>query len=99
VSEATRRALRSLSRCALEQRIDALTQEVQDLRSLVQKLGHRIDELQSGSTAPPLVRAELRRDASNRAYFLTETLGLLRDHQDTATIGLVWWLGQKTGAW
>ena len=27
------------------------------------------------------------------------TLGLLRDHQDTATIGLVWWFGQKTGAW
>jgi len=46
-----------------------------------------------------LVRAELRRDASNRAYFLSDTLGLLKDHQDTATIGLVWWLGQKTGAW
>ncbi len=71
MSEATRRALRSLSRCALEQRIDALTQEAQDLRSLVQKLGH----------------------------FLSETRGLLRDHQDTAAIGLVWWLGQKTGAW
>jgi hypothetical protein len=46
-----------------------------------------------------LVRAELRRDASNRAFFLSDTLGLLRNHQDTATIGLVWWLGQKTGTW
>jgi hypothetical protein len=46
-----------------------------------------------------LVRAELRRDASNRAYFLSDTLGVLKDHQDTVTIGLVWWLGQKTGTW
>jgi hypothetical protein len=46
-----------------------------------------------------LVRAEFRRDESNRAYFLTDTLGLLKDHQDTATIGVVWWLGQKTGTW
>jgi hypothetical protein len=23
----------------------------------------------------------------------------LKDHQDTATIGVVWWLGQKTGTW
>ena len=46
-----------------------------------------------------LVRGELRRDASNRAYFLSDTLGLLRSHQDTATLGLLWWIGQKTGPW
>ena len=46
-----------------------------------------------------LIRGELRRDASNRAYFLTDKLDLLRNHQDTASIGLVWWLGQKGGIW
>jgi hypothetical protein len=46
-----------------------------------------------------MVRAELRRDSSNRSYFLSDTLGLLRSHQDTATLGLLWWLGQKTGPW
>lgn len=46
-----------------------------------------------------LVRGELRRDASNRAYFLTDRLGLLNSHQDTATLGLVWWIGQKSGPW
>jgi hypothetical protein len=46
-----------------------------------------------------LIRAELRRDASNRRYFLSDTLGLLRNHQDTATLGLLWWIGQKTGPW
>ena len=46
-----------------------------------------------------LVRAEWRRDASNHAYFLSDTLGLLRKDQNTATLGLVWWFGAKTGIW
>jgi Putative beta-barrel porin-2, OmpL-like. bbp2 len=46
-----------------------------------------------------LARAELRRDASNRSYFLTNTLGLLSSQQATLGFGLVWWLGQKDGAW
>ena len=46
-----------------------------------------------------LVRGELRRDASNRVFFLSDTLGVLRSHQDTATLGLLWWIGQKTGPW
>jgi hypothetical protein len=46
-----------------------------------------------------LVRGELRRDASSRRYFLTDRLGLLSNHQDTATLGVVWWIGQKSGPW
>lgn len=46
-----------------------------------------------------LVRGEYRRDWSNRPYFLTNSLDLLKKEQNTATIGLVWWFGRKQGGW
>lgn len=46
-----------------------------------------------------LTRIEWRRDFSNQHYFLTDTLNLLSKEQTTATIGIVWWYGKKTGAW
>jgi len=46
-----------------------------------------------------LIRAEWRRDFSNRPYFLTDTLGILKNSQTTGTIGLVWWYGGKEGIW
>ena len=46
-----------------------------------------------------LLRLEWRRDLSNHAYFYTDSLGLLSNHQTTATVGLVWWFGPKQGAW
>ena len=46
-----------------------------------------------------LLRAEYRRDFSNRHYFLTETQGVLNTAQPTATLGLVYWWGTKQGAW
>ena len=46
-----------------------------------------------------LLREEWRRDFSNRPYFLTDALGLLQNHQTTATIGVVWWFGAKQGVW
>ena len=46
-----------------------------------------------------LVRGEFRRDSSNHPYFLTDELGILKKEQSTATMGLVWWFGQKTGSW
>ena len=46
-----------------------------------------------------LLRAEWRRDFSNHPYFLTDTLGILKKEQNTATLGLVWWFGQKQGVW
>jgi hypothetical protein len=46
-----------------------------------------------------LARGEWRRDFSNRAFFLTEMPGLLKRDQNTATLGLIWWIGRKVGAW
>jgi hypothetical protein len=46
-----------------------------------------------------LTQAEWRRDFSNRPYFLTDVLGVLKSSQTTATLGLVWWFGGKQGAW
>lgn len=42
---------------------------------------------------------EWRRDFSNRPYFYTSTLGILKTDQNTATLGLVWWWGGKEGNW
>ena len=46
-----------------------------------------------------LLRGEWRRDFSNQPFFLTNTEGLLKKEQNTATLGLIWWLGQKEGSW
>ena len=46
-----------------------------------------------------MMREEWRRDWSNQPYFLTSTLGVLKNNQTTATVGLVWWFGAKSGAW
>ena len=46
-----------------------------------------------------LGRIEYRRDFSNQPFFLTEQPGILKKEQNTATLGLVWWIGRKQGAW
>ena len=46
-----------------------------------------------------LTRGEYRRDWSNRQFFTTRIPDALRDHQNTFTLGLVWWFGNKRGAW
>jgi hypothetical protein len=46
-----------------------------------------------------LFRNEWRTDFSNQPYFYTNTLNVLKRQQSTATAGLVWWFGQKQGAW
>ena len=46
-----------------------------------------------------LLRGELRRDFSNQPFFLTNTQERLKQQQTTATLGLIWWLGQKEGSW
>jgi hypothetical protein len=46
-----------------------------------------------------LVRSEYRRDFSNQPSFFTDALGKLKKEQNTATLGLVWWMGRKQGAW
>jgi hypothetical protein len=46
-----------------------------------------------------LFRNEWRTDFSNQPYFYTNTLGVLKRQQSTATMGVVWWFGGKQGAW
>jgi hypothetical protein len=46
-----------------------------------------------------IVRNEWRTDLSNQRYFYSDTLGLLKRSQTTATIGLLWWFGPKQGTW
>lgn len=46
-----------------------------------------------------LVRTEWRRDFSNQPFFLTDRLGVLSKEQNTATMGLVWWWGNKEETW
>jgi putative OmpL-like beta-barrel porin-2 len=46
-----------------------------------------------------LMRTEWRRDYSNQPFFLTDVAGGLKNNQNTATLGLLWWFGQKKGAW
>jgi hypothetical protein len=46
-----------------------------------------------------IARAEYRRDGSNQPYFLTDTITKLNHAQSTATVGLVFWWGQKQGSW
>jgi hypothetical protein len=46
-----------------------------------------------------LMRGEFRRDWSDQRFFTSSQPGDLRDHQNTALVGLVWWFGNKPGAW
>lgn len=46
-----------------------------------------------------LGRVEYRRDFSNQPFFVSEQPGILKKEQNTATLGLIWWFGRKTGAW
>ena len=46
-----------------------------------------------------LMRYEWRRDFSNQPSFLTDIQGVLSKQQNTATVGLMWWWGQKEGSW
>ncbi|MEP7118176.1 MAG: outer membrane beta-barrel protein [Acidobacteriota bacterium] len=46
-----------------------------------------------------LVRGELRRDWSNERFFTGPVPDDRRRYQNTALVGLVWWFGNKQGAW
>jgi len=46
-----------------------------------------------------LARGEFRRDWSNERFFTGPSPAAPRAHQNTALIGLVWWFGNKQGAW
>lgn len=42
---------------------------------------------------------EYRHDWTNIPYFVTSNPATLSSHQDTTTLGLVWWYGGKQGSW
>ena len=44
-------------------------------------------------------RLEYRRDFSNTPFFLRNEPGSLSKHQNTFTLGLLWWFGGKRGGW
>ena len=46
-----------------------------------------------------LVRGEFRRDWSNQRFFTGPRPDDLQDHQNTFLVGMVWWFGNKQGAW
>jgi len=46
-----------------------------------------------------LMRYEWRRDFSNQPSFFTDKTGILSKDQQTATVGVIWWVGRKEGAW
>jgi Putative beta-barrel porin-2, OmpL-like. bbp2 len=46
-----------------------------------------------------LMRYEWRRDFSNQPTFFTDRDGVLSKEQNTATVGIIWWVGRKEGAW
>jgi Putative beta-barrel porin-2, OmpL-like. bbp2 len=45
------------------------------------------------------MRYEYRRDWSNAPVFFTDQQAVFRKEQNTATLGVIWWLGRKQGAW
>jgi len=65
--------------------VDQILQEV--TLTLEQKLGDGF-----------LIRGEYRPDWSNKTFFHVHDGGA-STHQHTALIGLVWWIGNKTGSW
>jgi hypothetical protein len=46
-----------------------------------------------------LMRSEWRRDFSNQPSFFTDRDGVLSKQQQTATVGVIWWVGRKEGVW
>jgi Putative beta-barrel porin-2, OmpL-like. bbp2 len=46
-----------------------------------------------------LLMGEFRRDWSNKPFFYSDALGVLLRDQPTIGVGVVWWFGQKQGAW
>lgn len=46
-----------------------------------------------------LMRYEWRRDFSNQPTFFTDKNSVLSKKQQTATVGVIWWVGRKEGVW
>jgi hypothetical protein len=66
-------------------------------------VSQRLNDLTSTVGFRPLegfeARLEYRRDFSNVPYFARRGGSPLSKHQDTFTLGLLWWFGGKAGTW
>jgi hypothetical protein len=74
-----------------------------DVAGLFSGVGQNLNDITSTLGYRPgdgfETRLEYRRDFSNVPFFLTRTPGGLSKHQDTFSLGLLWWFGGKTGGW
>ena len=59
-------------------------------------VNHTTNELNKADDA---LRGEFRRDRSNEDFFPAPTSDTPRAHQNMVLVGLVWWIGNKQGAW
>jgi len=75
-----------------------------DLAGLFSGVSQKLNDLTSTVGFRPRegfeVRGEYRRDFSDVAYFTRREPAMpLSKHQETFTVGLLWWFGGKTGSW
>jgi Putative beta-barrel porin-2, OmpL-like. bbp2 len=81
----------------------ACTEYMNDRSGLFSGVSQRLHEVTGTVSWLPeagfMVRGEWRRDWSNEPFFLTGIVGALDRAQNTFTLGMVWWLGNKTGSW
>ncbi len=84
---------------ALATRAEYLSDRGGLFSGLTQALKENTVTLDYAPTNGFLMRYEWRRDYSNQPSFLSDVQGVLSKEQNTATIGLIWWWGQKEGAW
>jgi hypothetical protein len=76
----------------LNDRAGLFSAATQNLNEVTSTLGYRPAD---GFEA----RLEFRRDFSNLPFFLRRPPGDLATHQNTVTLGLLWWFGGKGGGW
>jgi hypothetical protein len=68
---------------SVDERIDHLTQEVEELKGLVRQLQSQLAAQATPAAPMPL----------------SNTRGVLEASQQAIGVGLVWWFGQKQGVW
>jgi hypothetical protein len=78
-------------------------ERLDDHAGLFSGAAQRLNEVTSTVGFRPVegfeARLEYRRDFTNVPFFLTRNGGVRVAHQDTFTLGSMWWFGGKTGGW
>jgi len=73
-------------------RVENFVGRTQALKETIATFDYKFDE-------GFLMRYEWRQDFSNQPSFLTDREGVLSKEQQTATVGVIWWVGRKEGVW